>query len=263
MDYSVIFHGVITTIGINPSIKLNQVRFIPKAGFGTVNSKNNVTYPDIGSLQVFCHLDTEPEEGRKLFEPLDTALYVAEEVMTGLVATTQEEFYLEKPIKCTYEGGQYMLEGGFWREVTPNENIIRGGEVFVDNADFADEPKNFHPMFHLYRVAKDESYTRDYQALNLWRFFEAFYGKKGDELKKKLVAAGLELDEVNRFYHSFRCAVSHAHLLHKDPMSDDVILPKSIETESDGGLLIDLSNMIEFADKIVKDYDPQPTDITR
>lgn len=263
MNYDVIFHDVVTTIGINPSIKLHQARFIPKGSFGTVNRKNNTTYSDIGALQVFCSLESEPEEGRKLFEPLDTALYVAEEIMTALVATTQEEFYLEKPIKCTYKGKRYVLEGGFWNEVLPNSSVIRGGETFIDNADFIDEPRNFHPMFHLYRVAKDESYTRDYRALNLWRFFEAFYGKKGDKLKKKLTANGLEQDMVDRFYHSFRCAVSHAEALNKDPLTDEVILPRSIETESNGGLLIDLSDMLKFADKIVKDYAPGPTDIVR
>lgn len=263
MDYSVTFHGVITTISINPSIQLEQARFMPKSMSGTVNSENDITYPDIGAMQIFCHLDTEPEEGRKLFEPLDTALYVAEEIMTGLVATTQEEFYLEKPIKCTYNNKQYVLEGGFWQEIMPNAQIIRGGKVFVDNADFIDESKNFHPMFHLYRVAKDESYTRDYRALNLWRFFEAYYGKQGEGLKRKLIREGLPETQVDRFYHHIRCAVSHARLLHEDPMSEEVILPKSIETESNGGLLIDLSDMMKFTDKVVKKHSPKPTDIGR
>lgn len=263
MDYNVIFHGVITTIGINPSIKLRQARFIPKDGSGTVNPENGVTYPDIGALQVFCHLESEPEEGRKLLEPLDRALYLAEEIMTALVASTQEEFYLEKPIRCTYEGMQYAFEGGFWSEVLPNANVIRGGEAFVDDVGYIDEPKNFHPMFHMYRVAKDESYTRDYRALNLWRFFEAFYGKKGDRLKKKLVSNNLSQEKVDEFYHSFRCAVSHANLLKRNPMTESVILPRSIETESNGSLLIDLNDMLKFADSIVRNCEPKPTGIVR
>lgn len=263
MKYSVVFENVITDISVNPSVRLNQIRFIYSKSGGHVNPKNKVVYPEIRGIEVFCALDKEPETGRKIQEELETALYILEEVLTALVANTQCYCYLAKPISCIYNGNHYILDGSFWHEFTPAENIFRGGERFLEDASFIDEPKNFHPMYHFYRVAKDETNSNDYRALNAWRFLESLHGKQGDLLKKELKSRGLNSTLVDNFYHNIRCAVAHAKKLKTNPLDDTVILPKSYETQFNGDFILHLGSMINYLDKIVKKNSPKVTNIKR
>ncbi len=264
MDYSVVFNNLITDISINPQISLQQARFIYSQSGGSVNPKNQTTYPEVRGIEVFCHLDKAPDEGRILLEPLETALYIAEEIFTALVATTQGDCYLAKPITCVYNGKNYVLEGSFWREFIPADNVFQGGEVFLDDASFIDEKKNFHPMYHFYRAAKDETNPNDYRALNAWRFLEALYGKSDADLVKHLVNVEKQPKKiVDNFYKNIRCAVAHAKLLKLDPNTRDVVLPKSQETQFDGGLMLDLIEIIKYLDKTVKNLAPTTSDIVR
>jgi|GEM_PF-4168269 len=264
MDYSVTFNNLITDISINPQVSLKQAHFIYSKTGGTVNPANKMVYPEIRGIEVFCHLDKEPEEGRKLLEPLETALYIAEEIFTALVATTQGYCYLVRPITCVYKGTNYVLEGSFWREYLPADNIFQGGEYYLDDASFIDEKKNFHPMYHFYRAAKDEANTNDYRALNAWRFLEALYGKSDSELVKHLIETEKQpKDVVDNFYKNIRCAVAHAKLLKSKPNTKDVILPKSLETQFDGGLMLDLSKILKYLDNVVKKLSPTTSNIIR
>lgn len=264
MDYSVIFDNVITDISVNPQISFRQGRFIFSQSGGTNNPENGLTYPEIRGIEVYCHLDSEPEENRRVLEELETALYLVEEIFTGLIAKTQGYCYLAKPITCAYNNKNYYLDGSFWHEYIPSDNISRGGEAYVDDVSYLDEEKNFHPMYHFYRAAKDRTNTNDYRALNAWRFLEALHGKSDTALVNHLIQVeGQPEDVVNNFYKNIRCAVAHAKLLKSNPTTDDVILPKAQETQFDGGLMIDLSRTMKYLDNIVKNLNPAPTDIQR
>lgn len=264
MDYSVIYNNLITDISINPQITLKQARFIFSQTGGTINPSNKMTYPEVRGIEVFCHLDKEPDQGRTLLEPLETALYIAEEIFTGLVATTQGDCYLAKPITCVYNGMNYVLEGSFWREYIPADSIFQGGEHYLDDASFIDENKNFHPMYHFYRAAKDETNSNDYRALNAWRFLEALYGKGDSALVKHLIEVEKQpKNTIDNFYENIRCAVAHAKLLKSNPSTDKVILPKSQETQFDGSLMVDLMNILNYLDSIVSKLSPTPSEIVR
>lgn len=264
MDYSVIFNNLISDISINPQVSLKQARFIYSQSGGTVNPANKVVYPEIRGIEVFCHLDKEPDEGRKLLEPLETALYIAEEIFTALVAKTQRSCYLAKPITCIYNNKTYVLEESFWREYMPADSIFQGGEAYLDDANFIDEEKNFHPMYHFYRAAKDETNSNDYRALNAWRFLEALYGKSDKKLMEHLITVEKQPEKVvTNFYENIRCAIAHAKLLRNNPNTDKVMLPKSLETQFDGGLMIDLLEMLKYLDSVVKKLSPTTTTIVR
>lgn len=264
MDYSVKFHNLITDIGINPKIQLKQARFTYSQGGGVVNPANGVTYPEVRGVEVFCHLKNEPGPTRKIQEPLEIALYMAEEIFTGLVAVTQGYCYLAKPITCTYDNKNYVLEDSYWREYMHPDSIFRGGESFLDDASFIDEDRNFHPMYHFYRAAKDETNSNDYRALNAWRFLEALHGTSDTALVKYLIEVkNKPEDTVNNFYKNVRNAVTHAKLLKKDPYTDSVILPRSMETQFDGGLMLDTLKMIDYLDNVVADLNPLLSDIRR
>lgn len=264
MEYNITFHNLVTDISINPNISLNQAKFIYSRHGGVVNRNNKLTYPEVRGIQVSFRLDKEPGEGRKLLEPLERGLYIVEEILTGLVVRTQGFCYLTKPIVCTFNNKKFVLEGNFWREQMPLDDIYHGGEVFLDDADFIDEDKNFHPMFHFYRAAKDETNSSDYRALNAWRFLEALHGKGDRELLEHLVDHEKQPKElVEDFYKNIRCAVAHAKLLKSDPLTDKVILPKSYETEFDGALMMDLIKITKYMDSIVRRLKPATTDIGR
>ena len=264
MDYSVIFNNLITDIAINPQISLKQARFIYSNNGGVINPLNEMTYPEVRGIEVFCHLEKIPPVTRTVLEPLETALYLAEEIFTGLVATTQGYCYLAKPITCIYNNKSYVLEDSFWREYTPAENIFRGGESFLDDASFIDENKNFHPMYHFYRAAKDETNSNDYRALNAWRFLEALHGISDTSLVKYLIDVEKQpKDTINNFYKNIRNAVTHAKLLKSDPYTDNVVVPKSLETQFDGSLMLDMLRMIDYLDKVVMKLHPSVTDIKR
>lgn len=264
MDYSVEFKNLITDLAINPAIKLEQAQFIYNQGYGTVNPGNKVTYPEIKGIKIFCHLGRTPSEYRKIQQELETALYLAEEIFTALVAKSQCYCYLAKPITCVYNDKMYILEGGFWEEHEISTTIIRAGSAFMDDASFIDENKNFHPMYHFYRAAKDRTNSQDYRALNAWRFLEALHGIGGTALVKHLIEVEKQSPEtINNFYDNIRCAVAHAKLLKNDPLTDKVILPKSIETQFDGSLIVDLSKILKYLDSLVAKLNPQITGIQR
>lgn len=264
MKYSVTFHDLVTDISIDPSVRFKQLRFVYGRVGGLVNQDNGKTYPVIRGIEVFSELDDEPKAGRGRFELLDNALYIAEEAFTALVAKTQCSCYLVRPYTCTFNDKKYIQEEGFWRGILPRENIITGGEVFLDEAPYLDEEKNFHPMFHFYRAAKDETNTTDYRALNAWRFLEALHGKADSKLKEHLIEIEHQPAEiVNSFYAKVRCAIAHAQRIKNDPTSDQVILPRSWETQSNGSLAYDLFRILQYLDSVVKKLDPLVTDIVR
>ncbi len=264
MDYSVTFHNLITTISISPEVSLKQARFEYSRSGGSKNPDNGKVYPEIRGMEVFCHLDKEPDETRKVQEELEIALYLAEEIFTGLVATTQEECYLARPITCTYKGKLYTVSDGFWSEIIPPDNVYMGGEAYLDDVSFIDENKNFHPMFHFYRAAKDETNSKDYRALNAWRFLEALHGKSDSDLVEHLINTEKQPEKIVKdFYKNIRCAVAHAKLIKTKPGTQKVILPRAFETEFDGGLFWDLIQMLKYLDDVVKKLNPTTTDIAR
>lgn len=264
MNYEVDFYELVTDISIDPNIQLEQCRFIFDKSGGTVNPQNKKVYPEVRGIRVFCKLESPPNESRKTQGPLENALYLAEEILTGLVAKTQGFAYLEKPVKCRYDSKEYVLEDSFWREQTPRSNIYQGGEAYIDDLSFIDIPKNFHPMFHFYRAAKDETSSKDYRALNAWRFLEALHGIHGQVLVRHLIRTeGQPRKTVEDFYANIRCAVAHANELKDKPGSDKVIIPRSYETEFDGGLLLDLSTIMKYLDAEVKKMNPQPDTTSR
>jgi len=228
MKQSVVFHDLITDISIHPTAKFEQVRFIYGTNGGLKDPKSGKVYPVIRGIEVHFEIDHEPHRGRELLEPLETALYIAEEVFTALVAKTQCYCYLARPLTCTFNGKKYSHEDGHWGEALPRDNIITGGEVFLDEAPYLDEDKNFHPMYHFYRAAKDETNTNDYRALNAWRFLEALYGKSDSALKDHLINVEGQLKPtVDSFYENVRCAITHAKYIKNNPETDKVIIPRS------------------------------------
>jgi hypothetical protein len=258
MDYEVIFHGLRTDIGIDPASKFRQGEFIfDQSGFATVNPNNGKNYPDPIGIKIKAHLDQPPSEGRINLDELDTALYIAEELFVAMIVETQGDCYLQRPIRCTYNGENFILGDFTWEKQDSSIHTSYARESFVDNLDFLDSPFNHHPMYHFYRAAKDETYTKDYRALNAWRFLEAYFGKSDSALVKHLIEKESRSEKtIKHFYKNVRCAVSHAALLHRNPKSTKVIIPKSYETEFDGGLFLDLSGVLKFIDSLVKRANP-------
>lgn len=262
MIHTVTFHDLITNVSILSSAVFDQFEFIYSPHGGSINRETDVVYPEIRGIKVFVDLDNIPE-GRVILEPLDTALYIAEEIFTAIVAKTQCYCYLARPYTCSYNGKEYTLEQ-FWREKIPRESEFRGGTVYLDDAPYLNENRNFHPMFHFYRAAKDETNTFDYRALNAWRFLEARHGLQGGPLKRCLIDnEGQPEDVINNFYAGVRCAVAHAERLKADPTTTEVILPSTYETQTNGTLYLDLSQILKYLDSIVMGMDPQPTDENR
>lgn len=261
MDYEVTFHGLRTDIGINPSSKFDQGEFIfDRSGLSTVNPANGLPYPDPIGLKIKAHLENKPTEGRINLDELDNALYIAEELFVALIVETQGDCYLQKPIRCTYNGKDFILGDFTWEEQDPLAHNSYARESFVDNLDFLDTPFNHHPMYHFYRAAKDETFTKDYRALNAWRFLEAYFGKSDSDLVKHLIGKESQPEKtIRHFYKNVRCAVAHAALLNRNPKSDKVIVPKSYETEFDGGLFLDLSRILKYIDSLVKKANPVAT----
>jgi len=256
MDYTVKFKGLHTSLGINPGAQFNQGRFIFKqGGMASVNPDNNQVYPDPIGLEVFCHLDEPPEENRQVLEELELALYAAEEIMTQIAAEYQVNCYLDKPITCEYNNKTYVLEESFWEEIDPNVDRGEARSKFTDDLSFLDVNKNFHPMFHLYRVAQDETYTNDYRVLNAWRFLEAYYGLQGRYLLDHLKSTLKGPNVAENFYKSYRNAVAHATRLKNNPEDRSIMVPISQETQFNGNVIIEMSNIMDFLDDLVEGVD--------
>ena len=263
MKYKVEFVGLDLDISISPKAKFRHGYFIFGHGGGLVNRDNGQVYPSVKGLVIENEID-EPTEGRKLFDVLDNALYLAEEILTGIVATTQTNFVFKKPITCIYEGKHYDLADSMWHEVILPDQLISGGESFVEDVSYLDIEKNFHPKYHFYRVAKDEANPIDYRILNVWRFLEAHFGKQGEKLNPllKTAPAFKEID-VDVVYEQFRCAVAHAAELNQDVESKRVILPRHLETNADGSMHLLISDLVASVDKIVKHEKPVPAQSVR
>jgi hypothetical protein len=270
MDYTVEFDNLITNISINPLIKHPRVQFLYRddwvSDHSAVNPQTKQRYPVVRGMKVHCHLDKPPRKNRQVQEELEVALDVAEEIITGLVATTQGYCFLPRPIICTYNGSKYALEeGSWWGEISSDDLdsvLLRDGGYFVDDLSFLDNEKtSFHPMYHFYRAAKDESSTYDFRALNAWRFLEAFYGKADSNLKKHLIkVVGWQSATVNSFYDDIRCAVAHAQFIKSNPATDKVILPRSYETQFNGDVWGGLEDIMDIIDKLVRSENPEPID---
>lgn len=259
MKYEVEFLGLDLDVSIARNAKFEQGYFKFGNGGGIVDPETKQVYPPVRSLVVHGEIET-PDIGRELYEPLDAALFVAEELLTGIVATTQANFSFRKPIRCIYNGVEYESDNGFWRE--PASELIGGGKAFIHDLRYLDEPKNFHPKYHFYRALKDESNTRDYRLLNGWRFLEAHFGEQGKALKPALKSAlpGLNVDKL---YTNYRCAVAHASDIYQDIKSDRVVLPRYIELAADGDMFWVLHDLIDRVDCIVAEERPIPIQTER
>lgn len=264
MEYTVIFNNLVTELSVNPVATFKQGKFLNRTGMAHVNTDTNVAYPDVNALQVYCRdEDSDKDDYHQHLQCLlRQALYLAEEILTAVAAYYQVECYFERPITCEYEGKLYELRDNFWREVDPNVSNSYGG-TFADDLSFLDENKNVHPMFHLYRIAKDDTQPGDYRLLNAWRFLEAYYGLKDGSLKKHLVGLGNSHKLVNEFYAFYRSAVAHATALKADPTTESVIVPRSWETQFSGSIILQMSAILKLIDKLVADYEPKLSDKPR
>ena len=264
MEYTVIFNNLMTELSVNPAVTFKQGKFLNRTGIAHVNTDNKVAYPDINALQVYCRDEDSDEDGyhQHLQCLLRQALYLAEEILTAVAAYYQVECYFERPIACVYKDETYELRDNFWREVDPNVSTSYGGK-FADDLSFLDENKNVHPMFHLYRQAKDDTQSGDYRLLNSWLFLEAYYGLQGESLKKHLKKLGNKSKFVDDFYVSYRCAAAHATALNSDPTTESVMVPRSWETQFDGSIILQMSAILKLIDKLVADYKPKLIDKQR
>ena len=264
MDYTVTFNNLVTELSVNPAATFKQGKFLNRTGMAQVNTETNIAYPDVNALQVNCKDEDSDEDGyhQHLQCLLRQALYLAEEILTAVAAYYQAECYFERPITCEYKGTTYQLRDNFWREVDPNVLTSYGG-TFANDLSFLDENKNVHPMFHLYRQAKDDTQSGDYRLLNAWRFLEAYYGLQGEPLKDELIRLGNKSKFVNGFYHSYRCAAAHATALKSDPTTEEVMVPRSWETQFNGNIILQMSAILKLMDKLVADYEPKLSDKPR
>ena len=134
----------------------------------------------------------------------------------------------QRPISCRYKTKTYTLDEVGFHET--DVHLMNGGEAFIVNLDFLNEPKNPPRLLHLYRAAKDATLTHEWQLLNAWRFLEAFHGKSDSKLKEHLVEHHDVVKEtVDKYYSQYRNAAAHAAILRKKPNSSKVIVPKASE----------------------------------
>ena len=258
MKYEVEFTGLDFDASIARGAVFKHGNFIYGKGGSVINPEDGLPYPPVKGVVIRGEIE-RPEKGRELYDPLDAALYLAEEIITGIVATTQTDFSWKKPIKCMYLGVEYEQDGGFWREPLPPDNVITGGEAFVKDLSYLDIEKNFHPKYHFYRVFKDDANNIDYRLLNGWRFLEAHYGLQGRalilKLNKENLFKGISIESV---YNYFRCAIAHASMINTDMTTDKVILPNYYETTANGNMYLLTRDLSKAIDKIVKEQKPIP-----
>lgn len=228
----VIFKNIKTGFCVNGGLSFKGGKFIPDGGsLSNLPGSDPVKrYSNIIGLSV----DVIDLENKGLSEDiiLIEAYGFALNVFSLICAKYQTYMYFSEAVLCDYKNKHWILVENHFEDYDEYKKklFVGGGEGFCEDLSFLNKNKNPKLLLHFYRVARDEGEPIDYRILQIWRFFEAFFKTKDNDLVDKLI--DLKSYEVffgwdtvfnkrvvykykiskafiTRFYKYYRCAVSH------------------------------------------------------
>jgi hypothetical protein len=201
-----------------------------------------------------------------LFDSLETA----HKIFSAIAAQFQTYVYLDIPVTCEYGGVRYVLyEHLFEEEEALRRTHFIGGGNHCSDLTFLNRSRGPRLILDFYREAQNESRPLDYRVLQLWRFFEGWFGKKDAALKDELCNLSIYTvphgysrttheqlwqthrvykRDINTFYSYQRCAIAHgggAGARH----AKKVILPRHVQ--SDGRMFIRFLDMLDIANYLL------------
>lgn len=231
MDNEVVFLNLACGASFSSRLDFVGGRLIPDPRSSTSRpDRPGVRYQNVIAIGVDVSSYTDDPANVQLL--LISAYLFVIDVLTAIAGHNQAYAYLEKPIRCDYQGVRYILINETFEEETiwSKTLVVHGSDGYSDDITFLNRRRNPRRILHFYREARDETNPIDYRALQLWRFFEGWYGMRDQQLIDALVALeycetheGFDVHthrpiirrmritrrSVTSFYRYYRSAVAH------------------------------------------------------
>lgn len=228
----VIFQNLRTGLCIQGNLNFQGGRFVSDPTSSSILPSSNPpeSFQNLSGLAVdISELEKKQvEESEILIQAYGLALMI----LSICAAKYQTYAYFAFPVTCQYNSKTWLLHEGRFEDAEEwkKTQVINGGEGFCRDLGFLNKKKNPRRILHFYREALDESKPIDYRVLQLWRFFEGWYKKRGSKLVNEIVSlktvrermgwdtktgkltyANYKVTKrfVNHFYKYVRCAVAH------------------------------------------------------